>query len=90
MKMDKVITDTRRSEDAPMERMTRLCAAMTAALEANPEHTPTVKAVVLLMDGKTGGLQLHNYASDDEALVDLMVHVQALCETRGLTLTVNR
>lgn len=69
----------------PQDRLTRLCAAMTEAMDAHPEHnSDTDKAIVFLDDGMMGGIQIHGaYKDDTEALVDLLMHIKAIFEARG-------
>lgn len=69
----------------PHDRLTRICAAMTEAMDAHPEHnSDTDKAIVFLDDGRVGGIQIHgNYKDDAEALVDLIMHIKAIFESRG-------
>lgn len=67
----------------PHDRLTRLCAAMTEALDAHPEFTPDVKAVVMLQDAERGGIQIHNYDDSTEALVDLFLHLRAIFRAQG-------
>jgi hypothetical protein len=69
--------------DEPNDRLTRLCAAMTAALDAHPERGEE-KCVVFLQDAERGGLQLHGYEDDTEAIVDLLTHLKAIFESNGL------
>lgn len=69
----------------PHDRLTRLCAAMTDALDSHPERGEE-KAIVFLQDGERGGLQLHGYDDDTDAMVDLFVHLKALFEANGKTL----
>jgi hypothetical protein len=72
-----------RTEGEPHDKLTRLCAVMTAALEADPDYTDEIKCMVFLDDGKRGGLQLHNYNNDTEAMADLFVHLTAIFEANG-------
>jgi hypothetical protein len=72
-----------REYSEPTDRLTRLCAAMTDALDAHPEMGPTVKAAVFLQDGKKGGLQLHGYDDSTEAMVDLFLHMRAMMRANG-------
>lgn len=74
--------DVRRSEGEPHDHLTRLCAAMTDALEAQP-GSEGVKAVVMLDDGERGGIQLHGYDDDTDAMVDLFVHLRAIFNANG-------
>jgi hypothetical protein len=72
--------------DEPNDRLTELCAVMTDALDRAIEPWETPKCVVFLTDGQRGGLQLHGYDDDSEAIVDLFVHLKALFEASGKTL----
>lgn len=71
----------------PQDRLTRLCAAMTDALEAHPEHG-SEKCAVFLRDGNRMGLVLHGYDDDREAIVDLFGHLRAIFRANGQDLHV--
>jgi hypothetical protein len=71
----------------PHDRLTRLCAAMTDALDAHPEHGDE-KCVVFLQDGERGGLQLHGYDDDAEAIADVLFHLQAIFAANGSQLLI--
>lgn len=70
--------------DEPHDRLTRLCAAMTDALDAHPERGDE-KCVVFLQSeaDQRGGLQLHGYDDDTEAIVDLFMHLRAIFASNG-------
>lgn len=70
-----------RSEE-PTDRLTRLCAAMTDALDAHPERGDE-KCIVFLQDDEHGGLQLHGYDDDTDAMVDLFMHLKAIFRANG-------
>lgn len=72
---------TWRSEK-PGDRLTRLCAAMADALEAHPERGDE-KCIIFMQDGKRGGLVLHGYDDDTDALVDLFMHLKAIFRANG-------
>lgn len=78
---------TPRRTEEPHDRLTRLCAAMTDALDAHPERGDE-KAIVFLQDEKRGGLQLHGYDDDTEAIADLLVHLRAIFEANGKRLLI--
>jgi hypothetical protein len=82
------MTDARRSEGAPHDRLTRLCDAMTQTLEAHPEYRDGDKAMLFLDDGKRGGIVLHGYDADVDAMTDLLMHLKALFEANGKTLMI--
>lgn len=68
----------------PIDRLTRLCAAMTAALDAHPERGDEKVIVFLQSEAeKRGGLQLHGYENDTEAMADLFIHLRALFRANG-------
>lgn len=71
----------------PIDRLTRLCAAMTEALDAHPERGDE-KCIVFLQDGERGGLQIHGYEDDTEALVDLLIHLRAIFRANGKELVI--
>ena len=81
------MSDERRTEGEPHDRLTRLCAAMTDALERDPEYAETVKCIVFLDDGDRGGIQLHGAWEDDaEAMTALLVHLRAIFRANGTEL----
>lgn len=72
----------------PHNRLTRLCDAMTEALDAHPERGDE-KCIVFLQepgDHGLGGLQLHGYEDDREAITDLVIHLRAILKSRGIEL----
>jgi hypothetical protein len=76
------MAEAKRSED-PSDRATRLCAAMTDALEAHPEYGDDVKGAIFLRLGDQGGLVLHAYEDDADAVMDVVQHLQAIFEANG-------
>jgi len=78
----------RRTEGKPHDRLTRLAAAMTAALEADPEYRDGDKAIVMLDDGSGSGIVLHGYDDDAQAMTDLLCHLRAIFEANGKRLEV--
>lgn len=73
-----------RKTDVPHDRLTRLCAVMTDALEADPEFQGE-KAIVFIdsdVDG-VGGLVLHGYDDDTDALAAIFMHLQAIFKANG-------
>jgi hypothetical protein len=65
----------------PMDRLTGLCDQMTRVLDY-PENED-VRAIVFLDDGERGGIQLHGYTDDVEAMAALFVHMQAVFRANG-------
>lgn len=56
---------------------------MTDALEQHPEASGQEKAVLMLQDGKRGGIVLHGYDDDSQAMVDLLMHLGAIFQASG-------
>lgn len=77
------MSDERRTEQ-PHDRLTRLCDAMTDALDAHPERGDE-KCIVFLQSetDQRGGLQLHGYENDTEAMADLLFHLRAIFRANG-------
>ncbi len=77
------MSDEKRTYE-PHDRLTRLCAAMTDALDAHPERGDE-RCIVFLQseDDQRGGLQLHGYEDDTEAIADLFVHLRAIFRGQG-------
>lgn len=69
----------------PHDRLTRLCDAMTDALENHAEYSDEIRCAVFLSDGDKGGIVLHGYDEGDsmEAMVDLFVHLRAIFRANG-------
>jgi hypothetical protein len=80
------VSDAHRTKE-PISRLTRLCAAMTDVLEAQEEYGEDVKCIVFLQDGDRGGLQMHGYEDENEAIADLFIHLKAIFASNGRTLT---
>ena len=73
--------------DEPVDRLTRMCDAMTSTFDAHPEHSENDKCIVFLDDGSHGGIQMHGYDDYAEGMTDLMRHVEAIFKANGLTMT---
>ena len=69
------------SNDHPVDRLTGLCAEMTVPLD-RPENED-VKAIVFLHDPTRGGIVLHGYDDEVEAMAELFVHVKAVFNSIG-------
>jgi hypothetical protein len=65
----------------PFDRLTYLSAEMTGPLE-RPENED-VKAIVFLQDGQRGGIQIHGYDDDIQAMADLFAHLKAVFASIG-------
>lgn len=78
----------KRTDGKPHSRLTRICEAMTDAMDAHPETQPKDKAIVFLDDGHVGGIQTHGYENVTDAITDLFVHLQAMFKANGKTLSI--
>lgn len=79
-------TEPTRTVGQPHDRLTRLVAVMTDALEADPEYADDVRAAVFLNTGARGGAVLHGYEKDSDAVADVLVHLTAVLEANGIRL----
>jgi hypothetical protein len=75
--------DAKRTVGEPHDRLTRLCDAMTETLVAHEEYADDVKCIVFLDDDERGGLVLHGYDDDTEALANLFMHLKAIFNAQG-------
>lgn len=80
-----------RTLDEPHDRLTRLAGAMSAALEAHPEHRDGDQFIILVdgerEDGKHGGgMTASGFKDAAEILASLMGHTEAFAEAHGLEL----
>lgn len=76
------MTEPRRERE-PTDRLTRICDQMTVTFDQHPEHQPSDKCIVFLDDGERGGLVLHGYDDDTEAMADLLMHLKAIFAANG-------
>lgn len=67
----------------PKDRLTRICDSMLATFNAHPEKHETDRAIVFLVDERKGGIGIGGYDDEDDALVDLIVHLKAIFRARG-------
>ena len=77
-----------RTEGEPHDRLTRICDRMTATFDMHPELHPSDKCMVFLDDGERGGLVLHGYDDDTEAMVNLLMHLRAMFRANGKDLEI--
>lgn len=67
----------------PHDRLTRICDQMTKTFDMHPEHRSTDKCIVFLGDDAMGGLVIHGYNDENEAMVDLLMHLRAIFAANG-------
>ena len=68
----------------PYDRLSRLAAAMTDLLEADPEYQGET-AVVMLSSAADGQCMTHlaGYEDETEAVVDMFIHLRAIVRATG-------
>jgi hypothetical protein len=71
----------------PHDRLTRITERVISTIEADPEYREGDHAIVFMDDGNRGGIGMHGYESDTEAMADLLLHLKAIFEANGKTLT---
>lgn len=81
------MSDERRTEE-PHDRLTRLADVAIRAFEADPEYRDGDKCIVFLDNGQRGGLVLHGYENDADAMVDLLIHLRAIFRANGKDLMI--
>lgn len=69
----------------PHDRLTRISDAMSKTMDLHPEKLPGDRAVIFLdsRDENRGGICIHDYDDDIEAVVDLFVHLRAIMRANG-------
>jgi hypothetical protein len=71
----------------PVDRLTRLCDAMTKTLEGHAEYREdTDKCIILIDDDQRGGLIIHGYdpeTATGDAIICLFSHLRAIARTAG-------
>jgi hypothetical protein len=79
---------TRRTAGEPHDRLTRLADAMITALEANPDYEDGIKAMIFVDHGNRGGIGMHGWDDDADAVAHLFGHLAAIFEANGQKLMV--
>lgn len=73
-----------RTEGDPHDRLTRICDAMTRAMEAHPEYQGDKCCIFMDSDvEKRGGLVLFGYEEDADAITSLFIHLRAIFKANG-------
>ena len=80
--------DAYRSEDVPIDRLTRLCEVATQAMEKSPDYKEDDKLIIFLDDEEAGGLVLHGYDNDTDAVAAIMGHLKAIFNSNGFHLEI--
>jgi hypothetical protein len=73
----------------PDGRLTRIAGRLSDALDADPEFgREHDRAILMIMDEHGGGIGIHAYKDDTEAMVDLLMHLRAMFEANGKTILI--
>jgi hypothetical protein len=73
----------------PHDRLTRICDVGIDAMEGHPEYGEDVRVVILLSDEEGGGVVIHGYERDTDAVVDLLMHLRAIMRANGKDLQIH-
>jgi len=68
---------------APHNRLTRMCDEAITTFQNHPEHREGDKCIIFLDDGQRGGIVLHGYENDLDAMTDLLMHLRAIFRANG-------
>jgi len=67
----------------PQDRLTRICDTLLATFNGHTEKHAIDRAIVFLVDEHKGGIGIAGYDDDNDALLDLVVHLRAMFRARG-------
>jgi hypothetical protein len=68
--------------EEPHDRLTRLCQRVLELLEAEPEYDGE-RCVIFISGEGNGGLMMHGYENDSEAVADVLIHLKAIMAANG-------
>jgi len=83
------MSDEKRTEGEPHDRLTRIANRVGIQVELDPEWRVGGKAIVLLNDGNRAGVGLFGYDSDTEAMADMLIHIRGILRAHGKDLQVH-
>jgi len=67
----------------PSSRLTRICDEMTKTFDAHLEQREGDRCIIFIEDADMGGIVLHGYEDDFDALVALLIHLRAIFRANG-------
>jgi hypothetical protein len=73
----------RQTKGEPDGRLTEMTAAALDAIEAHPAHLDGDRVILILDDGRHGGVGLGGYENEREVLGELLAYAVALGRARG-------
>jgi hypothetical protein len=81
------ISNVKRTDGEPHDRLTRICNRMIDALQADPEYQGD-QCCVFLDSAEMGGMVFHGYDEWGEAVAAVFAHMAAMFEANGKKLMV--
>ena len=69
--------------EEPQDRLTRICDAMTKTFDAHPEVREGDRCQIFIESPETGGIVLHGYDDQYEAVIALLIHLRAIFRANG-------
>jgi hypothetical protein len=81
-------SDEKLTVGEPHDRLTHLTDDMLKKMEESEYHEGNEKVIILIQDGNRGGLVLHGYEEDGEAVMDLLTHLKVILKIHGKDLVV--
>ena len=82
------MTDEKRTENEPHDRLTRLADRIARMGKDDPDYDDE-KMIVFLHDGDRGGIGLFGYDSDSEAVADMLIYLRSILRANGKDLQVH-
>ena len=67
----------------PVDRMTRICDAMTKTFDAHSEVEDSDRCILFIENDERGGIVLHGYEDQYEAIIALLIHLRAIFRANG-------
>jgi hypothetical protein len=80
------MSEIRKTEGQPHDRLTEFAGVMVAALENEP-GTDDVQSIILLSEGSAAGVVIHGYDDDAQMLAHLASHMEAVFSAHGLAVS---
>lgn len=77
------MSDERRTEGEPHDRLTRIADRVSGYVEHDPEIRDGDRCIIFVNDRHRGGIGLFGYDSDMHAFADLFVHMRAIMRANG-------
>ena len=82
------MSDERRTEGEPHDRLTRIAGRVGDHVENDPEFQEGDRCIVLTNNAKNSGIGLFGYDSDMEAFTELFLSLRAIMRVNGRELLI--